>query len=96
MAKASGKHKKIKFRSRLSERLGSECPANREEEGGFGVEMTQQALSGHDFQLSTHSTLGWLESSCKIPTSCAYNLITVLFLSILLLLPPCTLFLRSL
>lgn len=47
------------------------------------------------FNFPPTDTWGWLENSCYTPTSRACNLITVLFLSTLLLLPPCTLFLGS-
>lgn len=50
--------RKIKLSLRLSERLARECPTVQRREEALGLEMTQQALLGHDFQFSTHRHLG--------------------------------------
>lgn len=54
----------------------------------LGVGVTQETLPEHDFPLSILRHC-WLENFCYIPTTRTYNLITVLFLFIFLLLSPC-------
>lgn len=50
--------RKIQLSLRLSESLRIEGPSTQRREEVLGLEMTQQALLGHDFQLSTHRHFG--------------------------------------
>lgn len=58
MARASDKHKKNQIEFKTLREAWKRMPIIQRREEAFGVGLNQQALSGHDFQLSTHRHFG--------------------------------------